>query len=110
MTKSVTVEQRGIAGDHRYVVAEVDITSLDSAGTEPLDPSSEFQLEDVHGAAVLDQEDYTKLFHFNADAATPAIIVKEVNDTGDGTGGVQDVANNTDVGTVTLKFEGDWSA
>lgn len=110
MTKTVTTQEQGNNGDHRYVVAEVDITSLDSAGTEPLDPASQWNLSEVHGADVLDQEDYTKTFHFNADAATPAIIVKEVNDTGDGTGGVADTANNTDVGTVTLKFEGDWSA
>jgi len=108
MTKSVTVQEEGNNGDHRYVVAEVDITSLDSAGSEPLDPASQFGLRDVHGAAVLDQEDYTKIVHFNA--SSPKIVVKEVNDTGDGSGGVVDTANNTDVGTVTLKFEGDWSA
>lgn len=110
MTFTETVQQRGNDGDHRYVIVEVDITSLDSAGTEPYDAESRHGLRNVHGAEVLDQEDYTLTFHFNADAATPAIIVKEVNDTGDGTGGVEDTANNADVGTVTLKFEGDWSA
>jgi len=108
MTESTTVLQEGNNGDHRYVIAEVDITSLDSAGTEPYDPSSKFNLSGVEGAEVLDQEDYTKIIHFDADNTD--IIVKEVNDTGDGSGGVADVANNTDVGTVTLKFEGDWSA
>lgn len=108
MTFSETVQVEGNNGDHRYVIAEVDITSLDSAGTEPYDASSRFSLRDVHGAEVLDQEDYALTFHY--DVANTNIIVKEVNDTGDGTGGVQDVANNTDVGTVTLKFEGDWSA
>lgn len=110
MTFTETVQERGNNGDHRYVVVEVDITSLDSAGTEPYDAESRHNFNEVHGASVLDQEDYTKSFYYNADAATAAIIVKEVNDTGDGTGGVADVANNTDVGTVTLKFEGDWSA
>lgn len=108
MTFSETIQQRGNGGDHRYVVVEINITSLDSAGTEPFDPSSRYGLGGVHGAEVLDQEDYTKTFHF--DAANSEIVVKEVTDTGDGSGGVTDVANNTDVGTVTLLFRGDWSA
>lgn len=110
MTFTETVQHEGVEGDHRYVVTEVDITSLDSAGTEPYDAESRHDFRSVEGATVLDQEDYTKFIHYDADASTAAIIVKEVNDTGDGSGGVADTANNTDVGTVTLKFEGDWSA
>lgn len=103
MTFTETVQERGNNGDHRYVVTEVDITSLDSAGTEPYDAESRHNFNEVHGAEVLDQEDYTHYIHYNADASTPAIVAKDV---ADGT----DLADNTDVGTVTLKFEGDWSA
>lgn len=103
MTFSETVHERGNNGDHRYVVTEVNITSLDSAGTEPYDAESRHGLNGVHGASVLDKEDATYVFNYDADASTPAIGVKNLGD-------AADVANNTDVGTVTLKFEGDWSA
>lgn len=88
-------------GVYRVSEAQVDITSLDSAGTEPWDPDS--QVPGVDGydwVVVIDQEDYAKFIHY--DHSNDQFIVKEVNDTGDGTGGVQDVANNTDVGTVTV--------
>jgi len=107
MSNSTTKLEEGNAGDHVYVIAEIDITSLDSAGTEPFDPRARFGLRSVYGADVLDQEDHTKTFHFDAD--NDDIIVKEVNDTGDGTGGVADVANNTDVGTVIMRFDGNWA-
>lgn len=99
MTESTTVVERGNAGDHRYVIAEVDITSLDSAGTEPYDPSAKFNLEGAYGA-VVDQEDYTH--HVFYDHDNTQIIAKDV---ADGT----DLADNTDVGTVTIRFVGDFA-
>lgn len=103
MTFSETVHERGNNGDHKYVITEVDITSLDSAGTEPYDAETRHNFNEVYGATVLDKEDNTYVFNYDADASTPAVSVKNLSD-------AVDVANNTDVGTVTVKFEGDWSA
>lgn len=66
MTKSVTIVEQGNAGDHEYVIAEVDITSLDSAGTEPFDPSSQFNLVNAE-AAVVDQEEQRRNFAYDPD-------------------------------------------
>lgn len=66
MTESTTVINEGNEGDHRYVIAEVDITSLDSAGTEPFDPSSKFNLEGAE-ASVLGQENGRHRFAYDPD-------------------------------------------
>lgn len=100
MTESTTIIERGNDGDHRYVVAEVDITSLANVGNEPFDPGAKFNLDGAYGT-VLDQEDYTYVTFY--DAGNTQLIVKDVADG-------SDITDTTDVGTVTLKFEGDWSA
>lgn len=99
MTETTTVVEAGNEGDHRYVIAEVDITSLDTAGTEPFDPSAKFNLEGAYGS-VVDQEDYTHHIFYDSDGTQ--IIAKDV---ADGT----DLANNLDVGTVTIRFVGDFA-
>lgn len=52
MTHSTTVVREGNGGDHTYVVADVDISSLDSAGAEPFDAGAEFSMDFVLGASV----------------------------------------------------------
>jgi hypothetical protein len=99
MTETTTVIEEGNEGDHRYVIAQADVTSLDSSGTEPYDPSTKFNLEGAY-ANVLDQEDYTHYVFY--DEANAQLIVKDV---ADGT----DIADNTDVGTITLRFVGDFA-
>lgn len=66
MTESTTVIEEGNEGDHRYVIAEADITSLDSAGAEPYDPSSKFNLAGAE-ATVVDQEEARRGFEYDPD-------------------------------------------
>lgn len=66
MTKTTTVVERGNSGDHNYVIAEVDITSLDSAGLEPFDPSTEVGLRAAEGF-VVDQEEPRRFFRYDPD-------------------------------------------
>lgn len=66
MTKTVTIVEQGNDGDHRYFIAEVDITSLDAAGAEPFDPASQFNLRNAE-AAVVDQEEPRRHFQYDPD-------------------------------------------
>jgi hypothetical protein len=66
MTKSVTRQHEGNGGDHEYVIAEVDISSLDSAGTEPFDPDSLFGIRNAD-VSVLDQEERRRRFQYDQD-------------------------------------------
>lgn len=100
MTFDETVERRGNGGDHRYVITEVDITSLGAAGAESYDAEARHSLTNAHGI-VLDQEDPALEVSYDPDAAE--IVVRNLSD-GAAT------ADATDVGTVTLKFVGDYSA
>lgn len=102
MTNSLSSQTSGQNfGVFEVVDATVDVTSLDSAGTEPWNPNDQLDdVDDYEWVVIYDQEDYTKFWSY--DHSNDQFIVKEVNDTGDGTGGVQDVANNTDVGTVDV--------
>lgn len=66
MTKSVTTIEQGNEGDHTYVVAEVDITSLDSTGLEPFDPATQFGLRNAEGW-VVDKEEPRRRFSYDPD-------------------------------------------
>lgn len=66
MTNTTTIIEEGNEGDHRYVIAEVDITSLDSAGLEPYDPSARFGLEGAE-AVVVDQEEPRRFYRYDPD-------------------------------------------
>jgi len=91
------------AGVYQFVEAKVDITSLDSAGTEPWNPNDQLDhVNDYDRVIVVDQEDQAKIIRYDED--NDQFVVKTVNDTGDGSGGVADVSNNTDVGTVTVEI------
>lgn len=71
---SVTVNEAGNEGDHRYVLAEVDITSLDAAGAEPYDPSTRHNLEGAE-ATVVDAEEPRRHFAYNPDGTE--ILVRD---------------------------------
>lgn len=106
MTHSTVNTEAENEGSTDAVVHTIDITSLDSAGTEQYNPSDELGLEGVgrYGVSIRGQADGTLLISW--DHVNEALTVKEVVDTGDGTGGVQDVANNTAVGEVVLHVKG----
>lgn len=99
-----THEHVGNEGDHSYAVVQLDITSLDSAGTEPYDAAATFNWTEAWGATVLDQENHGYKFGYDPDNGN--VIVKYADYDAGSDGALIDVANNTDVGTVTLKFQG----
>ncbi|WP_435175642.1 hypothetical protein [Halorussus sp. AFM4] len=102
MTHSTTVERRGIAGDHEYVVATLDITSLDAANNETFDPASEFGFDDVFGVSILGVENAGSYIAQFDHLAGNALYVE-------GYGGTDPTAG-TDVGEVRVKVSGDGSA
>lgn len=72
---SETIIRQGNQGDHKYAIVELDITSLESAGTETYDPTSNLNLSGVEGAQVLDQEN--KEYHFGFDIDNNNVRVKD---------------------------------
>ncbi|GGO03523.1 hypothetical protein [Haloarcula pellucida] len=83
----------------------VDVTNLSNAGHHVWDPAANTDIDNPQAVSVIGQEDPTYDItwdHVNGDR----FHVTEVNDTGDGTGGVQDVASGTDIGEVKLRVEG----
>lgn len=103
-----TVEHEGVAGDHRYAVVQLDITSLGSAGAESYDAESKFNWSECWGATVLDQENAGYVFGYDPDAGNVTAQYADYDAASDGT--LINVPSTTDVGTVTLKFQGDPSA
>jgi|APHM01.1.fsa_nt_gi hypothetical protein len=95
MTFSVTDESAAENMGSQYKVrATVDITSLDSAGTEPFDPNEDLSdVDDYEEVVVVDQETYSRRVVF--DHGNDQFHVVDISD---GT----DTANNTDVGTVDI--------
>lgn len=106
MTHSTSSLERESFGSLKAFIHTIDITSLDSAGEESYDPSGELNVNqgDNYGVHVVGQEDESKFFAWDHVAET--LHVQEVTDTGDGTGGYGDVANNTDCGEVRLLVVG----
>lgn len=103
-----TVHHRGVAGDHRYAVVTLDITSLAAAGAEAYDAGSKHSIDDVWGATVLGQENPGYVFGYDPDAGNVTVQYADYDAAADGT--LIDVPSTTDVGTVTLKFQGGPSA
>lgn len=100
MTYSITNTERENRGSLDAVHATVDITSLDSAGFEPFDPSAVTGIDgsaDRFGVSVRGQENTGYLVRW--DTANARISVVNVSD---GT----DVAAGTDVGEVVLEVVG----
>lgn len=108
MTHDVTIERRRTDhGGARHLV-RLDITELDSAGTESFDPTTEIDdttkkaILRVNGAVVdaihvIEQEDESLVFTY--DTLDEEFSVKNLDD---GT----DVGNNTDVGEVLVEVIG----
>lgn len=99
MTYSVTNVEDENAGSTDAVFATVDITSLDSAGFEPFDPSAALGVDgaDRYGVGVrgLENPQYRVAYdHVNGQL--------DVTNVSDGT----DVAAGTDVGEVVIEARG----
>lgn len=100
MTHSSVNLERENQGSRDVAYHEVNITSLDSAGVEQYDPESETNLagDDRYGIDVRDQTNDSLAFSWNATDRN--ISVRHLSD------GTQ-VANNADVGHVTLEVVGE---
>lgn len=82
-----------------------DVTSLTNTGNEPLSTwTDESGIDVVDNFQVVGQENGQYLI--TPDHINDQVTVKEFTDTGDGTGGVSDVASTTDIGEVKLRLEG----
>ena len=99
MTHSTVTTEHANAGSLNVVYHTIDITSLDSAGTEQYDAASETGLSgaNVQGVGVRGTETNTHLVRWDHTAEE-----FHVQDVADGT----DTANNTDVGEVVLAVVG----
>jgi len=99
-----TIDQERESGGSTYTwFHTIDITGLDAAGAENYDPASRFGAE-VLGVDVVGQEDETVIATW--DHVDGQIKAKEVTDTGDGTGGLTDIASGTAVGELVLRVDG----
>lgn len=99
MTYSITNREPESAGSLDAVFATVDITSLDSAGYEPFDPATAFNVDGAgrYGVAVrgLENPQYRVVYdHLNGRL--------DVINVSDGS----DVAAGTDVGEVIVEVNG----
>lgn len=105
MTNTTTVVDRGVEGDHRYVVADIDITSLGAAGSETFDPAAEFNI-DASGGSVIQQENGG--YHVTVDTSNN-ISVKYADYDAAADGVLIDVPSGTDVGVVRVRWLGESS-
>lgn len=106
MTHTTVATEAENEGSLDGVFHTIDITGLDNAGAETYDPATELGIDgaDRFGVEVRGQADGTYVVTW--DHVNEVLTVKEVNDTGDGTGGLQDVAAGTAVGEVLLHVVG----
>lgn len=107
MTNTTTVVEEGNAGDHDYVIADIDITSLGAAGTESFDPATAFALTNPRGGTVLQQENGG--YHITV-AQNNDITVKYADNDASSDSVLIDVPSSTDVGVVRVKFVGNFAA
>jgi hypothetical protein len=103
MTHTTLEQERESSGSYYSVFHTIDITSLDQAGVETYDPKGRFGVT-PYGVAVIGQGDET--LDIGWDHVDGELKVKEITDTGDGTGGRVDVAQGTAVGEVVLRVDG----
>jgi len=99
MTHTVTNTETESRGSVEAVIATVNITSLDAAGSESFAVADEFGISGVaeNGVGVRAQE--SSAYKLAWDHINGTLSVVNVSD---GT----DVANDTDVGEVVLEFVG----
>jgi hypothetical protein len=93
MTHTTTVLDRSAVGDREEVVADLDITSLDNADSESVDPEAEFNLSPTRGMAVLQAEN----------AGSYVFSVEQNNNIHVEEYGGTDPTAGTDVGVVRVK-------
>lgn len=105
MTNTTTVVEEGNDGDHDYVVADIDITSLGAVGTEAFDPST-LGLNAAVGGTVLQQENGG--YHVTV-ATNNDLTVKYADYDAAADGVLIDVPSATDVGVVRVKFLGNFA-
>lgn len=106
MTNTTTVVESGNDGDHDYVVADIDITSLGALGTEAFAPETALGLRNCAGGNVLQQENGGYLFTV---AQNNDITVKYADYDAAADGVLIDVPSATDVGVVRVKFVGNFA-
>lgn len=101
MTNSISSETNGRNfGVYEVVEATVDITSLDSAGTEPWDPNSNLSdVSDYDWVVVLETEND---FHVEFDHSNDQFLVTQYDYDATSDGQRINAADNTDVGTVDI--------
>jgi hypothetical protein len=99
MTYSITNREVENNGSVTAVYATVDITSLDSAGFEPFDPSAALGVDGAadYGVSVVGSESNAYLVRWDHVNERLSVV-----DVADGT----DTASATDVGEVIVKAEG----
>lgn len=83
---------------------EVTVGSLANAGNEPWDPDANTALAGAETVQVIGQTDPAYRITWNH--AEQRFDVKEVQDTGDGTGGLVDVAAGTAIGSIKVRVTG----
>lgn len=100
MTHSTVNTELENQGSRDVAYHEINVTSLDSAGVEQYDPRSELNLDgdDRFGIDVRGQTNDSVVWSWNSTDAN--LSVRHMSD------GTQ-VANNADVGHVTLEVVGD---
>lgn len=106
MTNTTTIVEEGNDGDHDYVVADIDITSLGAAGTESFDPTTQFSFRSARGGTVLQQENGG--YHVTV-AQNNDLTVKYADYDAASDGVLIDVPSTTDVGVVRVKFVGNFA-
>lgn len=96
------------AGVLEVEYAEIDMTGgISGAGVHAWDPTANTQFDDPESVEIVGHDGTAAGFLIRWDHVDGTqLIVKEVNDTGDGTGGVQDVAAGTAAGKVRVRVEG----
>lgn len=98
MTHSNSVVDSTVQGEYRVVIVDVNVTSLDSAGTEPWNPNDELsQFDDYTAVTVSGTEDTDNIVRY--DHINENIVAHDPSD---------DAAldNNNDLGEVRLRVEG----
>ncbi len=99
MTHTTVDRDRDNAGNLATVTHTIDITSLDSTGTEQYDPAAEVGISgiDRYGVEVVGLEDPSKIVQY--DHVSDALNIRNISD------GSQ-AADNSDVGEVKLRVYG----
>jgi hypothetical protein len=96
------------AGVLQIDYVEVDMSDgISGAGVHAWNPASNTGITAPEAVSVVGKDPTAAEYLVSWDHdAGDRFIVKEVVDTGDGTGGVQDLAQGTDAGIIKVRIEG----